>query len=409
MDRWYQSRFTGFLQRHGPVPLRPHDPAVPLWFGALVPWGPRRDALAIGGAGWDRAATEAAGVGEAIERLQPYPLARDQCVEASFGHWPLGEPAIDPERWILFHAEQYAEPGFPYRPLTRDTDCRWLRFRRAMSGEPCWVPEDLSFLYPRPGTRHQICPAISTGLSCGRVGQPVLLRGLQEVIERDAVVGAWWERYPLEEWDAQTVLNLLGPQMVERLRRPNLRYRCYRVASPFSAHVTIVTLEGEDREGPCFSIGSACRATRRDSWLKAVLEAVQGRHYVRFLKREHRPARPKELLDFADHALYYSVHPEALSATVLHRARAPGPDAEETLTEDIAALSRRLGADHPVLFRNVTPPSIAQEIRDWYVLKVLVPGLQPLHGNARFAHLGGPLWAPRRLADWPAVPPHPFP
>ena len=45
-------------------------------------------------------------------------------------------------------------------------------------------------------------PSTSTGLGCGRLGQPVLLRGLQEVIERDALMGAWWGRYPLWEWEA---------------------------------------------------------------------------------------------------------------------------------------------------------------------------------------------------------------
>ena len=36
----------------------------------------------------------------------------------------------------------------------------------------------------------------------------------------------------------------------------------------------MVTVEGEDREGFCHSIGSACRETRRASWNKAALEAV---------------------------------------------------------------------------------------------------------------------------------------
>ncbi len=411
MDRWYASRFTGLLQRSGSVPPRAHDPAVPLWFGELLPWGPRRQTLAVGGAGWDRDAAEAAGVGEAVERLQPYPLVRDQFIESCFSRWPLDEPAVDPERWVLFHAEQYGQADFPFQPLTRDTVCRWVAFRHAATGGPCWVPEDLAFLYPRDGTRHLVCPAVSTGLSCGRMGQSVLLRGLQEVIERDAVVGAWWDRYPLEEWDVRIVLDGLGAELAERVRRPNLRYRCYRVVSPFSAHATIVTLEGDDREGYCFSIGSACRETRRESWKKSLLEAIQGRHYVRYLRTEYAgdPARCDKLLDFADHAVYYSLHPERLAETVLHRPRRAKPDPEEATTEDGTALIGPLGESRPVLFRNVTPPMIAQEVGDWYVLKVLVPGLQPLHGNARFPHLGGPLWAPRGLADWERLPPHPFP
>jgi len=61
-----------------------------------------------------------------------------------------------------------------------------------------------------------------------------------------------------------------------------------------------------------------------------------------------------------------------------------------------------------VLFRNVTPPEIATEIPEWLVLRVLVPGLQLLHGHHELPHLGGPLWAPRGLADYTTALPHPF-
>ena len=69
----------------------------------------------------------------------------------------------------------------------------------------------------------------------------------------------------------------------------------------------------------------------------------------------------------------------------------------------------RLGPDRPVLFRNLTPPAVAREPGDWYVLRVLVPGLQPMHGDHRLPFLGGPLWRPRTAAEWRRTPPHPFP
>ena len=77
--------------------------------------------------------------------------------------------------------------------------------------------------------------------------------------------------------------------------------------------------------------------------------------------------------------------------------------------EDLAALRERLGAQHPVLFRLMTPPELYSETAELCVVRVLVPGLQPLHGSQYFPHLGGPLWAPRGLRDFTALPPHPFP
>src|SRR5204863_4034586 len=96
-------------------------------------------------------------------------------------------------------------PGCPYRTFTADAVCRWVWFRRAFSGAPRWVPEELTYLSLPRGRHASLCPLISSGLACGRWGQPVLLRGLQEAIERDAAVGASWGRYPLEEFEADQI------------------------------------------------------------------------------------------------------------------------------------------------------------------------------------------------------------
>ena len=61
------------------------------------------------------------------------------------------------------------------------------------------------------------------------------------------------------------------------------------------------------------------------------------------------------------------------------------------------------------VIRNLTPPSLASERMGWCVLRVLVPGLQPLHGHHALPFLGGPLWLPRTWKEWADMPPHPFP
>src|SRR5262249_57479130 len=123
MVPWHGSRFTGLFTQFGLVPRQAYDPALWMCAGTLPPWGARSRALAVGGAGWERAAAESACLGEAIERLQPYPLPCDQVVEASFASWPLDEAAVAPDRWVLFHAEQYAHAPFPFQPFPPDPLC----------------------------------------------------------------------------------------------------------------------------------------------------------------------------------------------------------------------------------------------------------------------------------------------
>ena len=407
MDRaWYESRYGGIFTHFGMLRPRPSDPDVAMCAGTLAPRLARPEPAPIGGAGWHVAAARGACIGEALERYQAYPQPTDRTITSSFADWPSNEPAIEPERWALFHAEQYEDPGFPCAPFERSTACRWVCFREVPSGEPVWVPEDLAYLFPRPGAPHRIAPMTSTGLSCGRAGDPVLLRGLQEVIERDAIVGAWWERYGLEEHEPERAFRLCGEAIAHQAQRPNIVYRFYRVQTPFSAHVVIVTALSHDGSGLSFSTGAACRGSRAEAWQKALLECIQGRHYVRYL-REQGLGTSSEPVDFAQHALYYTVYPDALARTPFARAR-PAPAHEETRIETLAELLERLGPKHPVLARSMTPPAVATAGDGWYVLKVLCVGLQPLHGNHGLAHLGSPLWAPRGLSDWRQTLPHPF-
>lgn len=407
----FASPFTGVFSHFDALRLQAHDPDVAMWAGTIVPHGARHVPVAVGGAGWTVADARAACLGEAVERYQPYPLPQDRYTTARFSTWALDEPAVDPERWVLFHPEQYTQPDFPFRPFTRDTECRWARFRQAGSGMAVWVPEELAYLYPRSGASHRIGLSISTGLSCGRRADAALLGGVREVVERDALMGAWFGSYRLDEWPLSAVAPLVGKDRLARVLRPNLTYRFFRVASPFSAHVTIVTVEGDEREGYCFSAGAACRETRAASWTKALLESVQGRHYARYLRgvladgigRESLPA------DFSEHAVYYSLYPDRLAETMFARAAEPETQDDATGEEHFSDLAARFGPSRPILFRLMTPLCAAHTDPPWVVVKVVIPGLQPLHGNHAFPFLGGPLWAPRGLDEWRTMPPHPFP
>jgi len=72
-------------------------------------------------------------------------------------------------------------------------------------------------------------------------------------------------------------------------------------------------------------------------------------------------------------------------------------------------LASRLGASRPVLFRQITPPAMLAEGLDWIVMRVLVPGSQPMHGHHGYPFLGGPFWANRNIEGWQTLLPHPFP
>ncbi len=418
---FYKSRFTGLFSRLNEMIPEAADPDIFLYGGEIPKNAYLPQDLVVGGAGFSREVAEGACVGEAIERFACYPMPQDQTLTTSYQKWPLEEEMVHPNAWVLFHDEQYKNASFPFEPLTEQTECRYTCFRHAITGEPVWIPEEFAYLFPRPGEPHRFAPAVSTGLSCGRRTDPVLLRGAQEVIERDALMGAWWGRYPIEEWESSRILGLFPQEQQHKIIRPNLTYHFYRIHSPYSSHVCVAILTAETRSGFCLSVGSACREQRDTAWKKATLEAIQGLFYVRYLKTEiqaNQRSFDKHCHNFADHAVYYSLFPEEWKDTPFaHGAKAVSEGASASVNfsqgagrveaETVASLKDRLGQDHPILFRNVTPLEVIP--RGYYVLKVVIPGLQPMHGNDHFPHLGGPLFLPRTTNDFALLKPHPFP
>ena len=186
MTAWYTSRFPVCSARSGNS-ARPHDPDVFVWSGKLPHWGLDGRDLATGGAGWNATAAEMAGVGEAIDagsrsryrRIRrsnpPFKIGRSTNPRSNRGAGFCFMRSSTAARISIsaFHEGE----SLPLGLLPSCADWRTLL-----------APEEFVFLAPRPGKRHQFGPAISTGLSCGREGDPILLRGLQEVLERDALV-----------------------------------------------------------------------------------------------------------------------------------------------------------------------------------------------------------------------------
>lgn len=197
IDIWHQSKFTGFFRDFARVRPRPHDPQISVCAATVPHWHPQQQGeWHVSGCGWSDAEAAQACVGEGVERVFTYPTNQDAAITSSYDDWPLDERAIAPGRWVLFHPLQYAQSGFPFEPLTNATRCRWVCFRNALDGEPHWLPEEFAYLMPRAGCGHRFAPATSTGLAAGTAGQPIVLRALQEVIERDAVLEHGGENMP---------------------------------------------------------------------------------------------------------------------------------------------------------------------------------------------------------------------
>ncbi|RSN64945.1 hypothetical protein DMH01_00615 [Amycolatopsis sp. WAC 04182] len=276
---------TGIVTGVGEIPPAPGMPAR-LRVCAVEVADMRRvtnwpnDRRAFGTSWHDFDLARQSAIGEAVERYCGSWLAPER--EVCFGSYKqfarYGLPALDPRRLNLYSATQYRSPGFPFAPLTRETECSWVEGFSHTTDEPVWVPAFLFSNERRPGEARFADPLIA-GLSSGITEEHALTSGLEQVLERDTTM-LWWANTPR-----------LG-----RLTIPD-EIRSLIADATDDYDVTLIPLDNEfdvpviaavvlDRVKRRLSIGFATRPDALEAAKKALAEGFMLQHTYRALDDE---------------------------------------------------------------------------------------------------------------------------
>jgi ribosomal protein S12 methylthiotransferase accessory factor len=337
----------------------------------------------------------------------------------------LGDAAVEPERFALFHPSQFGITRFPLVRFTADTVTTFVEGVSLLDGSPAYLPAELVYLRRPADDLRPIGYATSSGLACGATLPEAVLGALLEVVERDAVMLAWKCRLslPLLDWSASATLTELD----DRYFRPTgLRYNVVSAGQFLDCPIAISVLHGPPGSGAALSVGAAAAATIEDAWLKAVAESYG---VYRWLRQQTAtgasgPVDPDSIESFDAHMLFYASEDNAALAGFLDASEHRRPLAEVAPLEGetpgaqidavVARLARRGVSAYAV---DVTSPDVAE--LGLSVARVITPELCALDVShrARFlggerlttaAHEAGLLAAPLDVEDLNPLP-HPFP
>lgn len=338
-----------------------------------------------GGVGWTRDSAATAAIGEALERFSaaahPLPLTENTDI-----------PKYTYDAFSLFSEEQQADPSCPWRPSAETT---FVVGTRLGDEAKVGVPRALCSLSDPQGE----AIATSNGLAAGPTHAASVERGLQEVIERDALMIAWLhglapKRMALSEHLTTRVAHLQADVRVLDLTP---------AYSPWPVVAVCGSLPWRGR--PRIGLGAACRPTYNAAIEKAFLEWSQATVFVGVqmaFDRLQAYESPDAVNTFEDHALYYSAYPKEWpkvpfmqsrcenSVPVVAQERFEEVEPERALgtTQRIEQAVARLALHNlQVLSVDLTIP----EVRDLgvHVTRVLVPGLIPVNADHQWPYLGG--------------------
>lgn len=384
------------IERHTGAAEDPQYVHVHAWAAAPQARRGRPERVRTGGSapGWPLAMAKA--IGEAAERssvLQWLPRVVVAPARALDAHVDLA--ACD-----LFHPEQRAQPGFPFARIDDDTPIAWVPGHSLTRGIDGCVPATLADLYhePRtPGDRFDSCPV--SGYACGNSLEEALLGALCEAVERDALMIAWLQRLAVPSLDLASLTSAAARDAVRRFAPSPVRLYCSDISTDLGVAAVLVLMTSQAPGWPAAAVATAADLSVEHAVVKALGELSSAHWLCR--ARPRRPLSRHEVHAPEDHGLFYA-QPGALPHLdrFLHprgcrRATADATDGEADVKVLLDAAVARLAARGLEVWAvELTAPAVAAA--GLRVVKVVVPGLQPLDFGRTDRHLGG-----RRLYETP--------
>jgi ribosomal protein S12 methylthiotransferase accessory factor len=383
------SPYTGVVSAVSEFLRGPEEPRLPS-FGARLARGRsvlERDVDEVSGG-----ATRTAAIAEAAERYSACFVPADRIRVCAARELP---GAVDPSRFALFHESQHALPGFPFARFECDTVTTWTPGVDLWSGAEAWLPAQLVYLPPEP-VEAPIGYATSSGLAAAATEAEAILRGLLELIERDAFMLAWSNRLslPLLDWTDDAGLAELDRRFFAPTR---MRYSAVDASVFFGIPAVIGVVHGPPGELGAIGVGAACAATVAEAVRKALAEAFSVREHVRDSLVEGPelfPRAPEDVVTFDDHMRFYATSERARSAAFLDAsaerrpsrsvASLPGADAEARLRQVLRRLAGRGVSAYAV---DVTAPDVRSV--GLHVARAVCPELCQLDVIHRARFLGG--------------------
>ncbi|WP_409464364.1 YcaO-like family protein [Amycolatopsis sp. GA6-003] len=368
------------------------------------------------GGGFDVELAKAVSVAEALERYccamhDPADLRWATATE-------LGDDALDLDTLPRLSEAELSRPRLAVTPAAKDAPRHWVRGVRLSDGKPTWLPAMLAYLFFVPSDGENLANPITTG--CAVHTDPVLalVKGLVEVIERDATAIAWHQQLPLPELELDTGDPELHRLMAAYDRNPHVDVRLFDATTDVG--VPAVFAVRVDRRSTSLRHVAICAANLdpRLAAVNAVREVLSC--HISFLHQVgDAPARAEDCYRTADGALFtaHASRAEAfdflLNRTPPRRALSelPTPPANDS-AESLRWLVDRLAAAGAEAYAVDLTTDEARAV-GMTAVKAIVPGLQPMSfvrtaqflGHPRLyaapAAMGYPVRAEADLNPWP--------
>ncbi|MBV9257957.1 MAG: YcaO-like family protein [Ktedonobacteraceae bacterium] len=366
--------------------------------------GGKSAAGTLDGAGGSIDADEARlkAIAEGLERYSSCAYSQEQFIWATARE--LGTEAIDLDTVPRCSESELAHPRCPLVAPDKDAPMRWVRGISLHNGRAVWVPSVMVYLHvPYMSRGERFWLPISTGCAAHTTLERALVGGICEVIERDAIALTWLQQLSLPRIEIDQMPAFLASYLERNERAKESVEHYYFDATTELGVPTIYSLHLSPHNDK-LAILVMC-STELDPAVaiaKVARESASSR--IALQAQRETPEQVDDFLNVFDGASYMAGR-ERLPAFdfLLHSPRRRllseiAPIGTGDTRHDLVELLKRLKAHDKEVFAVDISTDEALRV-GMRVVRVVIPGLQPLSFGYRARYLGHPRLyeAPRNM------------
>ena len=349
---------------------------------------------------------------EAVERYNNFAFFKSD-VDFTGSYSDVAKMAINPKSLIYFSDKQLQSNQYKKFQIDSKSIFRWTEAKSINDKRKYFIPCQAIYLsYQRIKEEPVIYPSISTGAAGHTALGSAILGGIYEILERDAFMIYYLNRIKPNRYDLTSSKNLRVRAFLEIAQRYHLEI--FSLETKTDLNIPTVTTIVIDRSGlgKAVSVGLKSHLDVENAIIGSISEAFHTRTWIReaYIQNPKNITR-KQLLDdssIKNRGLFWYL-PESISkldffVKNLEIVKINPKNTKLGVDSQLQKLSQILNKKgYKIFYKDITSKYFRG--MPLKVVKVIIPGMQPMYLNEKYPTWGGGrLFSSSKLNTYP----HPF-
>ena len=269
----------------------------------------------------------------------------------------------------------------------REKKFGWVEGFDIIANTYCYIPAQLVYVGYPLNNEVKLTSSISTGAAGGFDHETTLLRGIYEVVERDAYMTQYLNKIPAKRIDIEKIRNLNVQKMLSKCIRYNLQLFLFDVTNDLKIPTFLTVVIDKSGIGPAVVAGLKSSLNIKDAIIGSLEESLLCRFWLRYeaFKKKYNihTIKPNKITNALQRGLFwYPIRMIKRLDFLLNQNPIPYQISSTSFTTEEELFKLRnifFKKNLRIFYKDITLENFRK--LGYLVYKVIIPELQPLYIN----------------------------